>query len=186
MKYITIGLLACWLISCKEKQFLKTKSSTRSYTEIKSYIDTTIILKHIEESDGDFRLTEKKAKATLYEYFKNQPDIISQEELKGDVSENTNTFSYDTIYNLKIKNKKIYASIISYWITPAYGSSRCYMPHRAIISKTKKGYKISNEDFISSWFLIDSIADGGKVFSSYYECPNDTILRYYSIDLKTK
>jgi len=163
-----------------EKKILKRPFKNDSL----EFLDSTIVLSKINNSYSQIKnLTEKEAKKCLYKYFKNK-GVITHDELKGDLSEPEGTLcvDYDTIY--KLKSSKFSGAIITYWLAPAYTNGHCFQPSRAIISYTKKGFKITNESFIPEKFIIDSVGENLSFYGYDFECANNKILRHFKITLK--
>lgn len=148
------------------------------------YLDSTIVLKNSNYFPNSMvLLTEKEAKKVLYKYFKNK-GVLSHDELKGDLSEVEGTLcvDYDTLY--KLNSNQFSVAIITYWFDVAYTSGHCFQPSRALITYTKKGYQISNENFIPEKFKIDSVGTNGSFYGYDFECANNKIIRHFKITLK--
>ena len=187
MKNIITLLLAFLLISCqkeKPKEEIKFPKKTKSVVEKENLklIDTTIILTNIESSEDCAKITEMEAEKFLYKYFRTQ-GAIPRNEIK-DYSKDNLCIDYDTIYNLK--SDKTCFAIIRYWLKSADLNGTCVQPSMAIISKTKKGLKITNEEFVNSDFGIDSIAKNQIVYGYKYDCSEHKVVKNYRLKLETK
>jgi hypothetical protein len=154
-------------------------------------LDTVIELNNIALSTySGPNLTKRLAKAVLYKHFKG-PDVISDDDTLSTIEiANANgdllRIEYDTIYPIDLNHNRFKDALITYWLAPAYGSSHCYQPYRAIIIDTDTGYTITNRDFIPDNFLIDSVVpDNGRytIYGSDYECANNRMLRKIKVSL---
>ena len=118
----------------------------------------------------------------LYKYFKNQ-GALPRNEIK-DYSKGNLCIDYDTIYNLK--SSGAYIAIIRYWLKPVDLNGTCVQPNIAIISRSKRGLEITNEEFVNSDFGIDSIDVNQIVYGYKYDCSEHKVLKNYKLKLEIK
>ncbi len=187
MKIIITLILAFLFISCqieKTKEKITFTKNTKSVVKKHNLklIDTTIILKHIESSKDCDEITELEAENFLYKYFRTK-GAVPRNEIK-DYSKNKLCIDYDTIYN--IKSNKTCSAIIRFWFKPADLNGTCIQLSLAIISKTKRGLKITNEDFINSNFGVDSIAENQIIYGYKYDCSKHKVFKKYKLKLEIK
>ena len=198
---ILVLIIAMVFGSCRnnadmDKDLVKNKhtDSIENIEELNEHetLDTTIFLSGINTSNyaGD-KLTLEIAEEVLYqhyvkkEYFRPDkiPDIIKKED------EEKLVVYFDTIHFVNLNNNEFRDAIISYWLTPPGASGHCWQPHKAIVSDTDKGYKISHEEFIPTNFAIDSVINENNkyVINGYdYDCIEHEILKKLRITLKTE
>ena len=143
-------------------------------------IDTTIVLTNIQNSGDCTKITEIEAEKFLYKYFRTK-GTLPRNEIK-DYSKENLCIDYDTIYNLK--SNKTCSAIIRYWLKPADLNGTCVQPSMAIISKTQKGFKITNEEFVNPDFGIDSTAENQTVYGYKYDCSEHKVLKNYKLKLE--
>lgn len=183
-KYIPILSLLIILASCE-----KTKSKTQNTAII--HKDTVINLSRFDSQDNIDHLDAAEARETLNDHFKNKGYLIESElnleTFEPESPENYGKKSIDYIdFNVfAFKNKSI--GIIRYYCCEPFSNGNCVEPYFAIIANTKSGYKISNEEFLSSHYRIDSIInieDKPLIFGYDFECANQRILKHYRIALK--
>jgi hypothetical protein len=196
MKYLLLLLTIIPLVSCDNKTTIKQKDTSviQNLSEADSIptIDTTIILTDIVKSNyyGQ-HLTDSIAKKILYTYFKskgyynsdNLPDIQKLTDADNDKL----CVRFNEIFLTELNGNKNEDAIISYWLAPPYASGHCWQPHKAIISDTEKGYKITNEEFILDNFAIDSVQNKNGQVTIYgydYDCGNHMVLRNIRVRIK--
>lgn len=189
-KSIITFLIICFFVSCRNENTVSDKQITTPKSdnsfELKDslkVIDTTIILTNIPNSNGNCDgITEKEAEKFLYNFFKSK-GALPRNEIK-DYSKDNLCIDYDTIYNLK--SNKTCCAIIRYWLNPADLNGTCVQPNMAIISKTKKSFTITNEEFVNQDFGIDSIAENQTVYGYKYDCSEHKVLKNYKLKLEIK
>lgn len=187
MKIVLILLFALLSNSCKKasaKEEILTAKNTKNVVEKDSLkmIDTTIVLTNIQSSIDCAEITEMEAEKFLYKYFKSK-GALPRNEIK-DYSKENLCIDFDTIYNLK--SSKTCSAIIKYWLKPADLNGTCVQPTMAIITKSEKGFKITNEDFVNSDFGIDSVAENQTVYGYKYDCSAHKVLKNYKLILEIK
>ncbi|MEO6454791.1 MAG: hypothetical protein ABIN97_11995 [Ginsengibacter sp.] len=177
--------------SCKDQgsisdpliELNKEPSAAISKAERLSLLDTTIVLADTKSAYmSNKNLTAKEAKALLYKYFK-EKGITTRNELR-DVSLNSTErlcVDYDTIYQLQ--TNKYSGAIVSYWLGPADLNGNCFQPSKAVILNTIEGYKITNEEFIPTNYIIDSVIKS-NICGYDYECGGRGTIRYWKVTLK--
>ena len=199
---IIILIIAITLVKCRNKTAIETDivkiqetTSIEKKEEIlfdeKEALDTTIFLSGINFSKykGE-KLKLELAEEILYQhyvgkgYFRSDkiPEIIKKED------DNKFGVYFDTTHLVNLNNNAFSDAIISFWLTPPGASGHCWQPHKAIISDTDKGYKITNEEFIPSNFQIDTIIDSKEnkivIFGYDYDCGNHKVVRVLKITLE--
>lgn len=187
MKNVLILLIAFLSTSCKKeitKEKIMLPKRTKSVAENNQLkiLDTTIVLTNIENSKDCAKITEIEAEKFLYKYFRTK-GALPRNEIKDNSKENL-CIDFDTIYNLK--SNKTCSAIIRYWLKPADLNGTCVQPSMAIISKTEKGFKITNEEFVNSDFGIDSIAENQTVYGYKYDCSEHKVVKNYRLKLELK
>jgi hypothetical protein len=186
--FTVITIIAC--TSFKNK-IVNSNSHTNNKNLLKEYfnsdslplLDTIIILSGANNSYfNNKNLTKKEAETCLYKYFKSK-GVITRDELKSELSESEERLCvyYDTIY--KMHTNKFSGAIISYWLGPADLNGHCFQPSKAIIRNTKNGYKITDEEFISTNFAIDSTVKS-SIYGYDYECGGRGIIRHFKVTLR--
>lgn len=141
-------------------------------------LDTTIILKNIVSGENykGQKLTENLAEKVLYKHFalkggytrKNVPDSLLNHD--GD---EPMIIDYDTIYTMNLNGDKYEDAIITYWWSPYSLNGHCVQPHYAVVTNSNTGYEISNENFLSDDFYIDSTKIEGSqnlIFGGFSNC----------------
>lgn len=156
-------------------------------------LDTTITLKNVVSS-GNYKgkkLTEKLAEKALYKYFalkggytrKNVPD-----SLLNDDGDEPMIIEYDTIYTMNLNGDKYEDAIITYWWGPYSLNGHCVQPHYAVVTNSNANYEISNEDFLSEDFYIDStriVGSQNLIFGKFSNCGGHfDLFRNFKLTLK--
>lgn len=147
------------------------------------FLDTSITLSGIDDIDtGNRNITKQEAEAFLYKYFTGK-GVINRNDFKvTSLSDADKTcVDYDTIYG--IHTNRFSGAVISYWLGPCDLNGHCFQPTKAIIIITKKGYKISNEEFIPTNFIIDSTVKS-DIYGYDYECGGRRIIRHFKVTLR--
>ncbi len=189
-KIILLFLMITSILSCKKENTLVRKKKTSNI----SFHDTILRLNNVERSTTkEIYLTENLAKHTLYKYFKNKGYLI-ESELKGDFSElelpeykRKKSIDFVAFFKVNLNGKIKNDAIISYYNCEPYENGHCVQPHKAVIIDTKDGFKITNEEFLPTNFVIDSAKnENGKTFiySYDFECANNKIKKYYRIEIE--
>jgi hypothetical protein len=184
------------MFSCDNKTQRETKNSgpitlvTNSDSLLT--IDTTITLTDIIRSNyhGN-NLTDIIAKRTLYKYFHNKGylnvDNLPTPEKLTDADDDRLCVDFNNIFLVELNGNTNQDAIITYWLTPPYANGNCWQTHKAIILDTDNGYKITNEEFISDNFAIDSVLnqDGQITVYGYdYDCENHKVLKHIRARIK--
>lgn len=192
MKYSIILLTVLLIVSCDNKMAIKQglTTSKQNLSEIENIktIDTTIVLKGIEESNYNGKnLTDSIAKEILYIYYNNK-GLYNTENLPPaeKLTDSDIIVDFYKIYLAELNSSKLDDAIITYWLKPPFINGHCWQPHKAIISDTDKGYIITNVDFIPDNFTINSVLnqEGQTTIYSYeYDCSNNQILKYIKIKI---
>lgn len=183
--FILFLLTLITIVSCK-----RTESNTQNTPEV-IYSDTVINLSKFSYQNDLDNLDSIKAKKVLYDYFKSKRYLIEDEldfelyEPESPKNYGKKAIDYIGISKFKFKNKPI--AIIRYYNCEPFINGSCVEPHYAIILNAQSGYKISNEEFLSPHFRIDSIKninDNSLIFGYNFECANKKILKRYRVELK--
>ena len=173
------------LISCKKTEF-KIQNSAQTV-----YNDSIICLSGLNILDNFNKLDSVKAKETLNNHFRKKGYLIEKElefeTFDPESPENYGKKAIDYLSITKFKFKNKFIALISYYNCEPFANGNCVEPHYAIISSTQLEYKISNEEFLSSHFRIDSIKNINNdaiVFGYNFECGNKKVLKHYRVLLK--
>ena len=175
MKNLLLILAIATLVSCKKE----TVVTNVSKPETAVYKDTILNLK-IESNLGNKTiLTDTIAMQTLNQYFKNKGFML-QSEVDEDVNiprlpenKNKNVIEFDSL--LLIDN---HSGIVSYWNAKPNAVGHFVQPHHAIIVATEQDFKITNEDFLDSTFVLDSIKNN-VIFGYKYNAMARKIVSNY-------
>ncbi|MEI7595747.1 MAG: hypothetical protein WCK02_08380 [Bacteroidota bacterium] len=95
-------------------------------------------------------------------------------------------FSLDTIYIVNFKSVVKNFAVVSYYLTPYMASSHCFLPYKALIINSDRGFIVTNEDFIPDNYIIERVEnfDNNIVIYCYeYFCYENEIIRYLRIKL---
>ncbi|OYU82759.1 MAG: hypothetical protein CFE24_14300 [Flavobacterium sp. BFFFF2] len=182
MKIALISFVILLSTSCK-KEDAKIKMVLPKSTEQEveknqlKMTDTTILLKNVPMSTKCKMITEFEAEKYLYEYFR-ATGALPRNEIKDNSKENL-CIAYDTIYNLKLD--KTCSAIIRYWLIPAGLNGSCVQPTMAIVSRTKKGFLITNKEFVNPDFGIDSISVDQTIYAYQFDCSEHKVLKNYKL-----
>jgi hypothetical protein len=145
------------------------------------YLDTSITLTAANKS-RNVNITNGDAKRFLYKHFESK-GVRSRADFNAGsgLQQEKMCVEYDTIYN--VTSPRFTGAIISYWLGVCDLNGHCFQPSKAIIYKTLKGYKLSDENFIPTNFIIDSAANS-FVYGYDYECGRRGIVRQCKIRLR--
>lgn len=156
-----------------------------------STFDTTIFLSGISSSKYiGIDLNDSVAKNVLYNHFRlkglltsdNLPNIAKlTKKDKANLS-----VEFTSIFKTNLNNNKYSDAVITYWLTPPYANGHCWQPHKAIITDSDTGYRITNEEFIPDNYAVDSILTvKGQVtiFGYDYDCGNNNTLKNFKVRL---
>ncbi len=197
MKYSTIALATCFLISCNSRTSKEHNNTPRSFESSEEYNipvkDTTIFLDGITTSGYHGQdLTESMAKNILYTHFQERGFYTEYAkpsfEKFRDVDNYIPCAEYARIFFVDLNGNKKRDAVISYWFDPAYTNGHCVQPHYAIIADTDKGYQVTDKEFIPPSFILDSIAVNRQqvvIHCKEYECANKRVLRNLVLKLKS-
>lgn len=105
----------------------------------------------------------------LIEHFLSKGFYISDPLCSQINSDSNFVVVFDTCYFINLNNSSFTDAIVSYWIAPRASGGNAWQPHKAIISDAGEEYIVSNEDFISKNFCIDSVSDNNGVIIYAYE-----------------
>jgi hypothetical protein len=175
--FIIVLLVSCHIKTANKQ--IKTRD-IHDFVEADNIhtIDTTIHLCEIVKSNfNGENLTDSLAKKTLYTYFgskgyynsDNLPDIDKLTETEAIKPRIT----FIEIIKIELNNNRKDDAIILYDFAPPLASGHCWLPHKAIILDTEKGYQITNVDFIPDNFVIDSVLNTNRDVTIYgyeYDC----------------
>ena len=62
----------------------------------------------------------------------------------------------------------------------------CVQPSMAIISRTNKGLKLTNEKFVTEDFGIDSISKNIIIYAYKFDCSEHKVAKNYKVKLEIK
>jgi len=97
---------------------------------------------------------------------------------------------FDTAMFVNVNMDNIKDAVAFFEMTPPYGSSHCYgyMSKAVVISKPK-GFDLVGLDFISPFYVVDSIKqasiNNAYIYGYDYDCPNWVVNRNFRITLQT-
>lgn len=173
------------------QEIISSENIVEDKTDEYETLDTTIFISGIKTSNynGD-KLTLEIAEEILYQHYVKKGYFRSDEIPEIIKKEDDDKFAvyFDTTHLINLNNSKFSDAIISFWLTPPGASGHCWQPHKAIISDTDKGYKISNEEFIPTNFSIDSIVNQNNkrvIYGYDYDCVNHKVLRNLRLVIET-
>lgn len=181
--------LSITLFSCRKTEPELNKLKTVNIKASKdTFLDTVVNIHEVKLIENQNFITEKSAIKTLNNYFKLNGFLI-QSEINKDLNiprlpknKGKNVIEFSELF---LFNKKL--GIITYFNAPAGAVGHCVQPHLAIISNTENGFSISNEEFLSPNFIIDStkiIDNKPVIYSRDYNCYSHEFLKNYRIELK--
>jgi hypothetical protein len=180
MKSLILFLAIATLVSCK-KETLVTQV-TKPETSI--YKDTILNLKIDANVGNKTILTQEIAEQTLNNYFKNKGFML-QSEIDEDLNiprlpknKIKNVIEFDTL--LLIDNN---SGIVSYWNAKPNAVGHCVQLHHSIVVADAVSFKITNEDFLSETYVLDSIKNK-TIFGYSYNCAADKIIKKYTFTIK--
>ncbi|MFN4316181.1 MAG: hypothetical protein ACK4E0_17975 [Chitinophagaceae bacterium] len=157
-------------------------------------LDTTIILTSLTRTNYTGpALTNSLAKKILFSYFESK-DYFTSDNLADSANltgldADKLSVTYDTIYTVDLNGNESLDAVISYWLTPRGASGHCWQPHKAVISDTDKGYRITNEEFIPENFAIDSIVTKDHIVTIYgyeHDCGDHEVLRNFRVRIDSE
>lgn len=197
MSILKIFFLAgvLWFFSCNIKPEGNTKALTGEVFQADSPLlqtfDTSIVLPNKGRSGykGPV-LTSALAQKFLYAHFESRA-YFRADKLPGigDLKDSDSLklcVDFDTLYLADLNHNAYPDGIITYWLTPPYGSSTCYLPHKAMILDGDKGYQILQEDFIPASYGVDSLVEKDNHITIYvhqFDCGKQEIVRNIRIKL---
>jgi len=185
--YISLSVV---FTCCKNRASVNITESKRKQspakdnfqTDSRPFLDTLIVLTQLNNSNFDnSSLTQKKAMACLYSFFKDKGILSRHEQSKHKKYEERLCVDYDTIY--EIQTRKFSGAVISYWLGTIDLNGHCFQPQKAIIRHTQNGYKITDQNFVSTNFAIDSTLVS-NIYGFDYDCGGKGVLRHFNITLK--
>lgn len=145
------------------------------------FLDTSIAVKAVADINSR-NITLQEAEQYLYQHFSKR-GVIKRSDYKADslVYRETMCVAFDTLYN--IRSSAFSGGIICYWLGVCDLNGHCFQPSKAVIVRTKNGFKISDEDFIPSSVNIDSIMRK-FIYGYEYDCSARRTVRQIKIQLK--
>lgn len=182
--------LAITLFSCKKNEIkTETKVLTKSESKIVAPIqDTVVNIKPIHPIENQDSISTEKATQTLYAHFKSK-GFLTQEEIEKKPgirwlpkNEGKNVIEFSELF---LFNNQL--GIVTYYNAAIGAVGHCVQPHNAIISNTVNGLILTNEEFLSPNFTIDSLKiENNKpiIYSRDYNCYTKEFLKKYKIQLK--
>ena len=182
----------------------ETSSDNIPQKDLLPFLDSTIILdlSKVEMSDSSIKppLTLSKVKKILYSYYKNIgyyieriPYAIGDSDMQGSIAKdgtNKCVVYFDTATFVSLNNDDIYDAIIQYYLYPPY--ALCHgndFQHKSILISKDGKYNILGIDFISQYYVIDSIKQISTtslfINGNGYDWADWRINRHFKITLKT-
>lgn len=187
---LLILALVISLFSCKKDEpKIEPKAVTKTESKIVETIqDTVVHIKAVHPVTNQDSISTEKATQTLYAHFKSK-GFLTQDEIEKkpgirwlpkNKGKKVIEFSELFLFNSQL-------GVITYWNAEPGAIGNCVQPHLALISNTEKGLAISNEEFLSPNFAIDSLKmEDNKpiIYSRDYNCYTKEFLKKYKIQLK--
>lgn len=182
--------LVITLFSCKKNEpKIESKTVTKTESEIVESIQDTIVnIDPVNSVANQDSISTEKATQTLYAHFKSK-GFLTQVEIENKPSirwlpknkgKNAIEFSELFLFNNQL-------GVITYWNAEPGAIGHCVQPHLALISNSVNGLAISNEEFLTPNFAIDSLKmEDNKpiIYSRDYNCYTKEFLKKYKIQLK--
>jgi hypothetical protein len=187
---LLILALATTLFSCKKTE-IKTETKIVTKTEskiVEKFQDTIVNIKSVKPVENQDSISTENATKTLYAHFKSK-GFLTQDEIEKEPGirwlpknkgKNVIEFSELFLFNSQL-------GVITYWNAEPGAIGHCVQPHLALISNSVNGLAISNEEFLSPNFTIDSLTiedDKPIIYSRDYNCYTKEFLKKYKIQLK--
>jgi len=187
---LLILALVISLFSCKKDEpKIEPKAVTKTESKIVETIqDTVVHIKAVHPVTNQDSISTEKATQTLYAHFKSK-GFLTQDEIEKkpgirwlpkNKGKKVIEFSELFLFNSQL-------GVITYWNAEPGAIGNCVQPHLALISNTEKGLAISNEEFLSPNFAIDSLKmEDNKpiIYSRDYNCYTKEFLKKYKVQLK--
>lgn len=155
-------------------------------------LDSTIFLRKISTSKyKGKKLTQELAEEVLYQHYVGKGYLRSDKIPTLTVENDADKLavSFNKIYLVDLNNNESMDAVISFWLAPPGASGHCWQPHKAVISDTDQGYKITNEEFIPPNFVIDSLTkeNNENIILGYdYACRGRQVLKHLKLTLKNR
>jgi hypothetical protein len=159
-----------------------TNTVTQEMSQL-PFLDTVITISDRHKySIKSKPLSDKEAENLLYDHFRSK-GVLSRSEwqIRSTINKDCISVEYDSLYRIQTEN--LSGAVISYWLGPVDLNGHCFQPKKAIVLSTPKGYKIINEEFIPTSFIVDRTR-GAYIYGEEYECGGRGTLRQFRIALK--
>ncbi len=171
------------IFSCKKMENIKINT-----VENTIFKDSVLSILPKNSSNSQQNITVELATATLNSHFKSKGFLIQAEIEKDlDIPRLPKNKSKNVIEFIDLKLFSNQLGVISYYNAPVGAIGHCVQPHNALISISEKGLILSNEEFLSPNFTIDSLKmEDNKpiIYSRDYNCYTKEFLKKYKIQLK--
>jgi hypothetical protein len=144
-------------------------------------LDTSITVEAVADLNNR-NISLGEAENYLYQHFRKRK-VIKRSDHKADrlVYREIICVQFDTLYN--INSFTFSGGIISYWLGVCELNGHCFQPSKAIIVRTRNGFRISDEDFIPTSFNIDSTKNK-FIYGYEYECSGRGTVRQFKLQVR--
>nr|WP_322624691.1 hypothetical protein [uncultured Flavobacterium sp.] len=191
---IGIGIIACIVMtfSCRSKPLSYFPKNIDRSEVSHNFLDTIIYIDSLDflTSDKMDTIKIKEAELVITNYFSKIGYYNEQDSAKFNFERAVVLCTgLDTLHLLHLNPDKCIDAIVEYEDAPCFGSSRCFMPHKAIMTYIANKYRFIARDFIPSNYFIDSIRaeKGFKVIYGYdYDCGAHEVTRRFRAQLVRK
>lgn len=187
---LLILAVAITLFSCKKNESkIETKTVTKTESKVVETIqDTVVTIERVNTIENKDAISTEMATQTLYAHFKSK-GFLTQAEIEEKPSirwlpknkgKKAIEFSELFLFNNQL-------GIVTYWNAEPGAIGHCVQPHLALISNSVNGLAISNEEFLTPNFTIDSLKmEDNKpiIYSRDYNCYTKEFLKKYKVQLK--
>ncbi len=187
---LLILAIAVTLFSCKKSE-IKTeiKDATKTESKVVETIQDTIVnIETVNPVENQDSISTEKATQTLYAHFKSK-GFLTQNEIEKEPgirwlpkNKGKNVIEFSELFLFSNQ-----LGIVTYWNAEPGAIGHCVQPHLALILNSVNGLEISNEEFLTPNFAIDSLKmEDNKpiIYSRDYNCYTKEFLKKYKIQLK--
>ncbi len=180
-KSLIIFGFAMLVFSCK-------KTEPKTVDTLKTIKDTIVSIVTIHQIENQNLITNEIAVSTLNNYFKSKGFLI-QSEIDQDlnIQRLPKNKGKQVIDFVEVKWFTNQLGLISYFNLKPGEVGHCVQPHYALLSNAENGFAISNEEFLPTNFIIDSLKtiEGKRIiYANNYDCHTHKVLKKYKIEIK--
>jgi hypothetical protein len=174
---IAMTILLLLLLSCKNKYLVGAPTKNQAILDTILFVDSLDFI----DSKGKSIITEDIAQQTLDEYY-SAKGVHNYKTGYQDEEGMQMCAYYDTLYRYNLNNDNHEDGIIEYHLMPCLASGHCYQPTHAIITKIKGKYKLISEEFLPSYFTIDTITfdkQSNYLYFYKFDCSDNVYTKHY-------